>query len=81
MSKVVEIKIHKTMVKPVAICERETWAVNEMNKKRLATLERKIVRRVHGPVVEQGKWRIRTDQELRETYKHLDIIADFRRRD
>jgi hypothetical protein len=26
----------------------------------------KILRRAHGPVVEQGKWRTRTNQELRE---------------
>jgi hypothetical protein len=28
-------------------------------------------------VVEQGIWRIRTNQELRELYKDLDIVADM----
>jgi hypothetical protein len=32
--------------------------------KKLNTWERKILRRIYGPVVEQGIWRIRTNQEL-----------------
>jgi len=80
MSKAVEIKLFKTMVKPVAVCGRETWAVNEMEKKRLGTWDRKILRRVHGPVVEQGIWRVRTDHELKEIYKYLDIVTDIERR-
>ena len=30
------------------------WAVTEMDVERLGTLERKILRRIHGLVVEQG---------------------------
>jgi len=40
----------------------ETWAVSEMDIKRLGTWERKMLRRIHGPVIEQGIWRMRTDQ-------------------
>ena len=29
-------------------------------------------------MVEQGIWRIRTNQELRELYKDLDIAADIK---
>ena len=36
--------------------------------------------RIHGPVVQQGIWRIRTDQESRELYKDLDIVADIKRK-
>ena len=32
--------------------------------------------RICGPVVEQGMWRIRTNQELRELCQDLDIITD-----
>jgi hypothetical protein len=44
------------------------------------TGERKILRRVHGPGVQQGMWRI-TGQELRELYTELDIVIDVKRRD
>jgi hypothetical protein len=40
-----------------------------MDMKRVGTREKKILRSVYGPVVEQGIWRIRTNHELRELYK------------
>jgi len=49
--------------------------MNEMDKKRLGTWERKILRRAYGPMGEQGIWRISTDQELRELYTDLHILA------
>jgi hypothetical protein len=39
-----------------------------------------ILRRVHGTVVVQGVQRIRTDQELRELSKELDIVADGKKK-
>jgi hypothetical protein len=35
----------------------ETWTVSEMDVKRLGTWERKMLRGIHGPVIEQGIWR------------------------
>ena len=37
------------------------------------------VLKIRGPVVEQGKWRIRTDQELSELYKDLDLVGDIKK--
>jgi hypothetical protein len=31
-------------------------------------------------VVEQGIWRIRTDKELGELYKYLDMVADIKKK-
>jgi len=45
------------MVKPAVVFGSATWAVGEMDMKR----DIKILKRIHGPVVERGKWRIRTD--------------------
>jgi hypothetical protein len=36
-------------------------------------------RKIYGPVVEQGMWRIKTDQELRELYIYLHIVADIKK--
>jgi hypothetical protein len=66
ISKAVEIRMYKAMVKPAVVFGSETWAVSEMDTKRLGTWDRKILRRVHGPVVEQGLWSTRNNQELRE---------------
>jgi len=35
-------------------------------------------RRRYGPVVEQGMWRIRTNQEVRELYKDPNKVADIK---
>ena len=44
----------------------DTWAVAEMNMKRMSTWERKILGRIHGPEVKQETQGIRINQELRE---------------
>jgi len=38
----------------------------EMDLKRLSTWERQILIRIYGLAVEQGIWRVRISQELRE---------------
>jgi hypothetical protein len=47
VSKVVKIKINKLVVKPAVVNGSETWAMTEMDKKRLGTWEREILRRIH----------------------------------
>jgi hypothetical protein len=66
------------MVKPVLVYGSETWPVMEMDMKRLIMWEMKILRSIYGPVVEQGLWRIRANQELWELYEDLDIVADIK---
>jgi hypothetical protein len=41
--------------------------------------EENINIKYYGPVEEQGMWRIRTNQELRELCKYLDIVADIKK--
>jgi hypothetical protein len=53
MNKAVKIKIHNTMMKPAVLFGSETWAMAEMDMKRLGQWDRKISR-IPGPVVEQG---------------------------
>ena len=57
-----------------------SWTMTEMDKKRLGIWERKILRRTYGPLGEQGIWRISTNQELRELYKELGILAGFKKK-
>jgi hypothetical protein len=67
-------------VKPVVVCGSETGAMNEMHINRVSTWERKILSRTGGPVAEQGIWRIRTNQKLRELHKDLDIVAGIKKK-
>jgi hypothetical protein len=41
----------------------------------LMTWERKILRKIYGPTKENGRWRIKTNEELITKYKSQDIIT------
>ena len=60
------------MVKPLVVFGSETGAMAEMDM-----WERMILRKINGPVVEQGIWRIWTNQESRELYKDLDVAPEI----
>lgn len=40
------------------------WTLSKSDENGLAVGERKILRRIHGPVKENGVWRIRTEKEF-----------------
>jgi len=44
--------------------------------------ERKILRRIYGPCIDSntGEWRIRHNDELKNLFQKLDIIADIMRK-
>jgi hypothetical protein len=75
MTKTLKSKTYKTTV-----FGSETWAMTEMDMKRLGTWERKILRWIYGPMVKQRICTIRTDQELRELYKDLDIVVEIKKK-
>jgi hypothetical protein len=56
----------------------EIRPMREMNLKRLNKWEKKILRMICGPMVDQGIWKIRSNQELKELHKVLDIVADIK---
>jgi hypothetical protein len=53
-------------MKTILVYGRETWAMTEMDMKRLCAWDREMLRRINGPVVQHGIWRKRTKQESRE---------------
>jgi len=58
----------------------EIWVMTDTVMKRLSRHERKMLTRIYGLVVQQGIWIARTNQELRELYKHLDTVADIKKK-
>ena len=40
----------------------------------MPTFERKILRRIYGPVMDRGNWQIRTNQELYQLCGENDIV-------
>jgi hypothetical protein len=41
--------------------------------------KRKILRKIFGPVEENGVWTVRTHQELMHLYRAPDIISEIRK--
>jgi hypothetical protein len=46
--------MYKMIMKPFAVCGSEIWAMTEMDMKGQGTRDKRILRRIQGPMVEQG---------------------------
>jgi len=67
ISKKTKTLLYKTLIRPVLAYGAEIWALSTQDEYRLS-IERKILRRIYGPVIDKGEWRIRTNQELYQLY-------------
>ena len=64
----------KTLIRPVLAYGAETWVLSKQGEHRLSIFERKILRRIYGPVSDGGRWRIRTNQELYQLCGENDVV-------
>jgi sorting nexin-29 len=63
-----KVIIHKTLIKPVLMYGAETWVLSKADELRLGVFERKILRRIYGPICEEATWRSRYNKELYHLY-------------
>jgi hypothetical protein len=56
--------LYKTLIIPVALYASETWPLTKKNEVAVNTFERKILRKIYGPIQENGIWRKRYNHEL-----------------
>ena len=65
---------------PIVIYASETWVLKESMIKKLMIFERKIMRKIVGPTrLEDGYWRIKTNQEINDIIKGQNIIGFIRK--
>uniref|UniRef100_A0A1B0DRK3 Uncharacterized protein n=1 Tax=Phlebotomus papatasi TaxID=29031 RepID=A0A1B0DRK3_PHLPP len=70
-----KIRLYKTLVRPVITYACETWTLTKADERKLAAFERKILRKIYGPVEESpGVWRIRWNEEIYSLYKDEKIV-------
>jgi hypothetical protein len=50
--------IYKTLIKPLLMYWAETWVLSKADELRLVVFERKILRRIYGPICEEATWRL-----------------------
>jgi hypothetical protein len=59
-----QLQIYRTSVRPVVTCGSELWTLTVGEVRALAVFERKILRKIYGPVKGNELWRIRQNDEL-----------------
>ena len=74
VAKYSELKLYRTVIRPIITYASETWALKETTIQKLLVFERKILRRIFGSTKENQIWRIKTNEELDKLIKHKNII-------
>lgn len=77
-SRNIKKRIYKTIIKPVVTYGSETWILKMEDQENLCIFERKILRRIYGPIKEGEEWRTRMNYELKNLYKDPDIISTIK---
>jgi hypothetical protein len=57
----IKLRLYLTLVRPIVTYGAETWAATETELQKLLIFERKILRKIYGPVKDRDNWRIRTN--------------------
>jgi hypothetical protein len=63
-SRQTKFTIHKTLIRPVLLYGRETCVLTKREENRLLVFERKVLRTICGPKIENGVYRRRYNHEL-----------------
>lgn len=63
----------KTLIRPIVTYGSESWCMTNKEEQILLTFERKILRTIFGPVLDQNRWRRCFNHELMELYHEPDI--------
>jgi hypothetical protein len=61
-------------VRPTITHAAETWTTTKSDERRQSIFERKILRRIFGPICERRQWRKRYSRELEELYNEENIV-------
>jgi hypothetical protein len=70
-----KIMLYKTLIRSVLMYGCETWVLTQKSENALRVFERKILRRIFGPVNGSRQWRIRCNHDMYELYTELDLVT------
>ncbi|XP_055375855.1 uncharacterized protein LOC129608396 [Condylostylus longicornis] len=75
LSKSCKTQLYKTTLRPILSYNAETWSLTQYDINNLKTFERKILRKIFGPRLnEYNEHEIRSNQELMNLIKNEDIV-------
>ena len=80
ISKELKLRLKNTIINKTLTHASETWTITGRDRKQLNVFERKVYRRILGPVHDNEKenWRILTDKEIYASLKIPTIIEKIR---
>jgi len=55
----------------------EAWCLTANDEKNLRIWERKVLKKIFGPICVAGYWRSRRNEEVRQLYGELDIVTEI----
>ncbi|KAL4154026.1 hypothetical protein QTP88_001859 [Uroleucon formosanum] len=75
-------RLYTSLIRPVVLYGSETWPIREMDEHKFMVFERKVLRKIYGPVKDEitGEWRRRKNIELEILYGNADIVEVMRSR-
>jgi hypothetical protein len=59
-----KLQIYKTLIRPVVTYGAETWTLTTAEENVLRRFERRVLRKIYGPVVDKGVMRISYNEQL-----------------
>jgi hypothetical protein len=74
VSRAAKLQLCKTLNRPVVTYGAETWTLTVTEENILRIFERKIIRKIYGPVMENNSWRTRYNEEISKLLKGEDIV-------
>ena len=79
-SKKLKLILKNTIIDKTLTYALETWTLTKRDRKQLNIFERKVYRRILGPVYDKGKenWRILTNEEIYANIKKLTVTETIR---
>lgn len=70
--------LYKTLIRPVVTYASETWTLVNKDISALRIFERRILRRIFGPVKEGNMYRIRNNSEINELIGGQDLVRHIK---
>jgi hypothetical protein len=74
LSRAAKLQVYKTLIRPVVTYGAETWTLTVKEENILRIFERKIIRKIYGPAMENNSCRIRYNEEISKVLKREDIV-------
>jgi hypothetical protein len=65
--------LYKTLIRPILALGSESWTLTRKDENTLRIFERRILRKIYGPIKENNVWRSRYNHELYQLYNKPNI--------